>query len=262
MTSNTGLALHNLEQELNFLDSLQPSKKKPEYWLSLGSSKSRTTEQELLSRDLLTDIIGNCSSDTTACFTDESCLGNMGPCGAGACIFLPGAEEPICLKKPVSSCGSILLGELVAAIQMAIENIYNSVVNRGNITTMLYVFSDSQSATGILSLCWESTSHKTTVKQVKHSIFKLKQSGVDLEISWTPGHADIRGNELADKLAKEAAEVAKEMDDSSVVVTMEGKGEGFVHPQTRGEFHSKTFIKDYKRGKSNLTDKDRLCKSK
>ena len=220
MTSNTGLALHNLEQELNFLDSLQPSKKKPEYWLTLGSSKSRTTEQERSSRNLLTDIIGSCSTDTTVCFTDGSCLGNPGPCGAGACIFLPGAEEPVCLKKPVSSCGSILLGELVA-IQMAIENIYNSVINRGNITTKLHVFSDSQSAIGILSLGWEATSHKTTVKQVKHSIFKLKQSGVDLEISWTPGHADIRGNELADKLAKEAAEEAKEMDDSSVVVTME-----------------------------------------
>ena len=59
------------------------------------------------------------------------------------------------------------------------------------------------------------------MKQVKRSSFKLKQSGVDLEISWTPGHADIKGNELADKLAKEAAEEAKEMDDSSVVVIME-----------------------------------------
>ena len=59
------------------------------------------------------------------------------------------------------------------------------------------------------------------MKQVKHSIFKLTQSGVDLEISWAPGHADIRGKELADKLAKEAAEEAKEMDDSSVVVTTE-----------------------------------------
>ena len=61
----------------------------------------------------------------------------------------------------------------------------------------------------------------TTVKQVKHSIFQLKQSGVDLEVSWTPEHADMKGNELADKLAKEAAEEAKEMYDSSVVVTME-----------------------------------------
>ena len=85
----------------NFLDSLQPSKKKPEYWLTLGSSKSRTTEQGRLSGDLLRDNIGSCSTDTTVCFTDGSCLGNPGPCGAGACIFLPGAEEPVCLKKPV-----------------------------------------------------------------------------------------------------------------------------------------------------------------
>ena len=147
-------------------------------------------------------------------------FGQPGPCGAGACIFLPGAEEPVCLKKPVSSCGSIRLGELVT-IQMAIENIYNSIINKGNIATKLHIFSDSQSAIGILSLGWEATSHKTTVKQVERSIFKLKQSGVDLGILWTPGHADVRGNELADKLAKEAAEEAKGMDDSSVVVIME-----------------------------------------
>ena len=32
-----------------------------------------------------------------------------------------------------------------------------------------------------------------------------------MEISWTPGHADIKGNDQADRLAKEAAHEAKEM---------------------------------------------------
>ena len=41
-----------------------------------------------------------------------------------------------------------------------------------------------------------------------------------MEISWTPGHSDIKGYELADRLAKEAAEEAKEMKDLSPVITM------------------------------------------
>ena len=35
--------------------------------------------------------------------------------------------------------------------------------------------------------------------------------GIISELAWTPGHAEIRGNELADQLAKEAATEAKEI---------------------------------------------------
>ena len=37
-----------------------------------------------------------------------------------------------------------------------------------------------------------------------------------MEISWTPGHADIKGNDQADRLAKEAAQEAKEMSESEL----------------------------------------------
>ena len=47
-------------------------------------------------------------------FTDGSCRENPGPCGAGACVYLPGQEECVELKKPVSKLASILLEELVA----------------------------------------------------------------------------------------------------------------------------------------------------
>ena len=48
----------------------------------------------------------------------------------------------------------------------------------------------------------EANSHKTTIQEVKSDIQKLEESGVNVEISWTPGHSDIKGNEYADK-AKE-----------------------------------------------------------
>ena len=54
-------------------------------------------------------------------FTDGSCRGNPGPCGAGACLFLPN-EERVDLKQPVSTRASILLGELIA-IKIALESI-------------------------------------------------------------------------------------------------------------------------------------------
>ena len=48
MISNTGISLHCLEKEFTFTESLQPSKRKPEYWQNLGSSKSRTRTQEAI----------------------------------------------------------------------------------------------------------------------------------------------------------------------------------------------------------------------
>ena len=42
MSTNTEISLHSLGKEFNFLESLQPTKRSPEYWQNLGSSKTRT----------------------------------------------------------------------------------------------------------------------------------------------------------------------------------------------------------------------------
>ena len=47
---------------------------------------------------------------------------------------------------------------------------------------------------------------QSTIQEVKTDSKKLEESGVKVEISWTPGHSDIKGNEYADKLAKKAAD--------------------------------------------------------
>ena len=53
MISNTDTQLHNLEKEFSYMESLQPSKRKPGYWNNLGSSKNRTKEQEVMSRGII-----------------------------------------------------------------------------------------------------------------------------------------------------------------------------------------------------------------
>ena len=63
-----------------------------------------------MSREIIGGMLDSCEDGTAVVFTDGSCLGNPGPCGAGACIFHPGTSEPVLLKQPVSSRGSILPG--------------------------------------------------------------------------------------------------------------------------------------------------------
>ena len=82
-----------------------------------GSSKNRTSAQEAESRNVVENLIkDNTGMQTALAFTDRSCRGNPGPCGAGACVFLPNNDE-IELKQPVSKLASILLGAL-GAIQI------------------------------------------------------------------------------------------------------------------------------------------------
>ena len=68
--------------------------------------------------------------------------------------------------------GSILLGELVA-IKIALQYIYRCNTNRQreNSIKKAHIFSDSQGAVGQLTLGWEASAQKSTVKEVKSEIF-------------------------------------------------------------------------------------------
>ena len=69
----------------------------------------------------------------------------------------------------------------------------------------LKIFSDSQSTVGILTLNWKETGYKDIATEIRQTITTLQQKGAEVDISWTPGHASIAGNEIANALAKEAA---------------------------------------------------------
>ena len=217
MSSETGTTTFNIEPEFSFEDSLQPSKRRPEYWDRLGSSKSRTEEQQNESRSIIQGLLDNCSPSSIIAFTDGSCQPNPGPCGAGSCIFMPYQDNPICLKKPVSGNSFILLGELVA-ILITIDYVAeeSSKMDKSEV----HIFSDSQSAIGILKLGWQPTHHKQTVAEIRQKIKQLEQKDIKVDISWTPGHANIKGNEEADRLAKEASCEAAAMTSDTDVVTM------------------------------------------
>ena len=105
--TNTGLDVRVIEPEASYLQCLAPSIQRPEYWNNLGSSKSRSKAQEDEARTIIEEQIRSADKDVVCGFTDGSCRGNPGPCGAGACLFLPN-EERIDLKQPVSSVVRLL----------------------------------------------------------------------------------------------------------------------------------------------------------
>ena len=53
----------------------------------------------------------------------------------------------------------------------------------------------------------------------RHKKIDLEKSGLEVSIKWTPGHAAIRGNCIADELAKEAAEEAKLTPEDGQILT-------------------------------------------
>ena len=162
MESITGIDTKCIDPEFSYLEYMQPSRRKPTYWNNLGSSKNRTTEQAQSAKDMVSQMISEVPADTVVAFTDGSCRGNPGPCGAGACLFLPNGD---CLeiKRPVSRNSSILVGELVAikiTLESTLEEHEKRPVRRVNI------FSDSQTAVGILTLGWDCNGHQALVHEI------------------------------------------------------------------------------------------------
>ena len=149
-------------------------------------------DQKDESRKLINDIVETCTPDTLITFTDGSCHPNPGPCGAGACVYLPFETSPVNLKQPVSKLGSILLGEMIA-IKMVLDFILEKLHQKRKLNKVL-ILPESQSSVGLLTLGWEATQHKSTSKEIIAKMDLIKRKGIEVEIKWTPGHAGIKGN--------------------------------------------------------------------
>ena len=103
-------------------------------------------------------------------FTDGLCLENPGPCGAGAVIFFPDDPSGLELTRPVAPRGYILLAELLA-ILMVVELAVSKKIS--DLSSSLQIFSDSQSADGILTMNWASTNFTVLISQIMSLLHQL-----------------------------------------------------------------------------------------
>ena len=90
----------------------------PDYWSQLGCSKNRSSAQQEMDQNVIHELLSEAPDRSSFAFTDESCLDNPGPCGAGAVIFLSGDPNGLELTRSVTARGSILLAELVAILMV------------------------------------------------------------------------------------------------------------------------------------------------
>ena len=168
----TDINIKLIEEEPEYEQgSVRMSASAPQNWSRLGSSKSRTVDQqdEEQGRELILDMMMEAPEGTSFAFTDGSCLTNPGPCGAGAVIYQE-HHPPVCLKRPVCRRGSILLGELVAiliTLEYMVRHINTIKCN------LLKIFSDSQSSIGILTLNWKDSSYRSITKDIRSAINTL-----------------------------------------------------------------------------------------
>ena len=177
--TETGNKTLNIEPDFSFREGLYPTPMKPEYWSHLGSSKSRTQDQQDESRALINSTLGTCTSDTFNAFTDGSCHPDAGPDGAGVCVYLPFETQSVNLKQPVSKHGSILLGEMVA-IKLVLDFIMEKLNQRMKLNNDL-ILSDSQSSVGLLTLGWKPTQHKSTTKDIISQLDQIKGRALTLK---------------------------------------------------------------------------------
>ena len=210
MKTVTGTGIEFVEPEPEFAENaFVRSLEKPSYWTQLGSSKNRTSEQQEEGKAVIQNMVNEVSAAALVCFTDGSCLTNPGPCGAGVAIYHPEGQLDT-IKQPVAAYGSIIQGELVAILSLLEHLLGNDhQVHQKEIR----IFSDSQTAVGILILNWASNHYQDVIKKIKEGMSILESRGWRIDIIWTPGHSDVEGNDVADRLAKEAAMEAKELEE-------------------------------------------------
>ena len=140
--------------------------------------------------------------DCVAVFTDGSNLGNPGPTGAEAVIYMNGLKsDPIGIKKGICSNGNNFLGEIVG-IEIAFKYLCDEVKIRNR---DIHLFVDCQSA--IVSAFGISIPNYKIdiILNIRRLTSQLENDSNNLKIHWIPGHKDFEGNERADRLAKETA---------------------------------------------------------
>ena len=130
----------------------------------------------------------NLYSDCQFIYTDGSKLNENVGCAAVASF-----GEAIRLKLPEN--GSIFSAEL-AAIDLALELIEENNLIRKHFT----ICSDSQSS--LQALESDNLSNPLVISIRERMNILISEYGITINFMWVPGHVQIKGNEMADRLAK------------------------------------------------------------
>ena len=155
-----------------------------------GSAGTRTAAQAAAAKTHFQGVLEGIPAEAAVCFTDGSCKGNPGPCGAGAVVKLPDGRTVEAYKA--LGMGTNNIGELTA-IGLALDLLDQAGFPADQPVRM---FTDSQYAEGVLVKGWKAKANQEIIAGLKPRLKARK-----LTLGWLAGHVGIAENERADALA-------------------------------------------------------------
>jgi ribonuclease HI len=132
-------------------------------------------------------------------YTDGACSGNPGPAGLGYTITFPDGRR-VARGEPLGTATNNI-GELTAILRV-LEHVDDP-------SARLVVHTDSEYAIGVLTRGWKVKANQALVARIKAAM----EGRLALELRKVAGHAGVPENELADTLARAAAETQRIVED-------------------------------------------------
>ena len=138
--------------------------------------------------------------------------------GAGWVVYWKGTERRNgregmgCLAEVYDAEMLALLRGLETAIK-----VHQEMPHAKGRQTKIVLFADNTASVTAITKEAPGPSQRTSQKFVEVAINFLNENNqATIEVSWVPGHMDIRGNDRADEIAKEATELAPETEIISI----------------------------------------------
>ena len=159
-----------------------------------GNAGTRTTEK---AAQHASELLKGFAPHDVVCFTDGSCTGNPGPCGAGTYVKFP--EGEVLRSAALGKNGTNNIGELYA-VGMAMDLVLEAREQGRRLppAAKIHVLTDSNYTKGMLALGFNARQNQALIKSVKG---KRVCEHNTVFIHRVAAHSGIAGNEQADKLA-------------------------------------------------------------
>ena len=181
--------------------------KKPFCRPELLEKTDKSTPQPIL-KLLAYEVIESYPEDIIHAYTDGSAVNAILNGGCGAIIYTPDQDDPVRISRP---CGTHChnYDAEIEAIQKTLNTLGRTFEDGTVEPTDIVIFTDSQSAVEAVEN-WKSEAARNVEKVVLTSDFISRLYGVEITLQWIPAHCGVKGNEIADKLAKQGSRMPQE----------------------------------------------------